>query len=101
LIRKKIKKPGLLALIILAWTSLSRFITDFFRNDDLPLANFKYANAFISSNYHLASWLTLNQLAYFLVFLVAFSWIIYTFTVDGYCEPEEGFAGKRSPEKER
>lgn len=78
-LRKKIKKPGLLALIIIAWTSFSRFITDFFRNNDLPLQNTELVNAFHTQNFHLVSWLTLNQIIYFILFLVAAGviWRIY------------------------
>ena len=68
-VRKKIKIAGLLALIVLAWVSLSRVITDFFRNDDLLLANFNKANAFETANYHFKNGLTFNQLVYFLVFI--------------------------------
>lgn len=67
-LRKKIKKPGFLSLIILGWMSLSRFITDFFRSADLPYSNFHFSNG-----------LTLNQVAYGILFggcLIAVSIII-------------------------
>lgn len=78
-IRKKVIRPGLLSLIILAWTSLSRFITDFFRNNDLPLQNTELVNAFYTQNFHLAGWLTLNQIFYFILFLISAGviWRIY------------------------
>lgn len=73
-IRKKIRTEGILALIIVAWMSLSRVITDFFRSKDLPLKGLtdqKFNGADISSNFHFESGLTLNQVNYFLLFLYA------------------------------
>jgi len=83
LVRKKIKKPGFLSLIILAWTSLSRFITDFFRNNDLPLKNVLYENSFYSTNYHLNSWLSLNQLVYLMIFIASLGVMIYILKTRG------------------
>ncbi|MBM3256160.1 MAG: hypothetical protein FJZ04_01680 [Candidatus Moranbacteria bacterium] len=60
-LRKRIKTPGVLALIITGWLSLSRVITDSFRADDLPASNFHFQNGF-----------TLNQLAYFILFWLCF-----------------------------
>ncbi|MBM3256163.1 MAG: hypothetical protein FJZ04_01695 [Candidatus Moranbacteria bacterium] len=78
-LRRKIKTPGLLALIIVAWMSLSRVITDFFRARDLPFFSQEGGSAFNSSNYYFESGLTLNQLAYFLIFLAASGTLLYLF----------------------
>lgn len=64
--REKINKPGLLSLAILSWISLSRFITDFFRSDDLSTSNFHFSNG-----------LTLNQIAYGILFVWCAGWIFY------------------------
>lgn len=74
---KKIKTEGLLALIILAWISLSRVITDFFRSDDLLPASFKKNNGFETSNYRIENGLTLNQIFYFILFLSAIGGIYW------------------------
>lgn len=74
LIRKKIKISGMLALIILAWMSLSRVVTDFFRSKDLPLKSLtdpRFQGGDASSNFHFESGLSLNQINYFLLFLYA------------------------------
>ena len=79
LIRKKIKTGGLLALIIVAWMSLSRVFTDFFRSKDLPLKGLidpRFQGSDISSNFHFENGLTLNQVNYFLLFLYAIISII-------------------------
>jgi len=76
-IRKRLKIPGFLALMMLALTSLARFLTDFFRNNDLPLANTEHSNAFVSSNYHLWIGLTLNQIAYIVLFFFASAGMLY------------------------
>jgi prolipoprotein diacylglyceryltransferase len=70
LYRKKVNIPGFFSLIAIAWVSLTRVITDSFRNNDLPLAASNQANSFQSSNYHIASWLTVNQIVYFAIFVV-------------------------------
>ncbi len=73
-LRKRIKVEGLLALIILAWISLSRVITDFFRSKDLPLKSFsdpKFDGADTSSNFHFENGLALNQIVYAVLFLTA------------------------------
>lgn len=65
-LRKKISRPGVISLFVIGWMSLSRFITDFFRSTDLPHSNFHFSNG-----------LTLNQVAYSIVFLVSFSLFLY------------------------
>jgi prolipoprotein diacylglyceryltransferase len=80
-ILRKIKTDGLLALIILAWVSLSRIITDFFRSDDLLPVSVKKNNGFETSNYRLDIGLTLNQIAY--SYFVCFH-IIFVFLVISY-----------------
>ena len=80
-IRKKIKTPGFLALIILAWISFSRIITDFFRGNDLPLKSLSsptFEGADVSSNFHFKNGLTLNQLAYSVLFVYALITIFFT-----------------------
>jgi len=65
ILRKKVSRPGILSLIIIGWVSLSRFITDFFRSNDLPTSNFHFQNG-----------LTLNQVAYGIIFVLCIG-IIY------------------------
>jgi prolipoprotein diacylglyceryltransferase len=60
LIRKNIRIAGSLSIFILAWVSLSRVITDFFRSDDLPESNFHFSNG-----------ITMNQVAFFGLFLIS------------------------------
>lgn len=63
-LRKKITRPGLLSLIILAWISLSRVVTDNFRSVETDMI-FRFGFG-----------LTLNQIAYGLVFIVT-SWAMH------------------------
>lgn len=70
--RKKIRRPGTISLIVLAWISLSRFITDFFRGNDLPLQLAEQGNAYNTLNYHLSIGLSLNQVVYGLLFIGSF-----------------------------
>ena len=59
LIRKKIKRPGLLSLIIFSWISLSRVITDNFRSTETG-AIFRFDCGF-----------TLNQIVYGAIFTLS------------------------------
>lgn len=65
-LRKKIKLPGFLSLIVLSMMSLIRFFTDFLRNDDLPTASYHFKNGF-----------TLNQIAYSALFFISFAVLLY------------------------
>jgi|GEM_PF-1802082 len=65
-LRKKITRPGILAIIILIWQSFFRFSVDFLRSDDLPQSNFHFANG-----------LTLNQVAYGILFIITSGIFLY------------------------
>lgn len=66
-LRKKVKLPGFISLIMVLWISLSRFLIDFFRSDDFPQSNFHFSNG-----------LTMNQVAFYLVFMVSFFILLKT-----------------------
>jgi len=63
-IRKKVVMPGFLSLIIVSWISLSRVITDFFRAEG-------------STSYHFEIGLTINQVAFTLLFIICVSAMVY------------------------
>lgn len=82
LIRRKVKMPGFLSLIILTGIGISRFVTDFFRNTDLPITNTQFFNSFYSPNYHLG-FLSLSQIFFFLVLIFSLGAIFYIFKTKG------------------
>jgi phosphatidylglycerol:prolipoprotein diacylglycerol transferase len=77
LLRKKITQSGLLFFVILSGMSLSRFILDFLRSDDLPTSNFHFQNG-----------LTLNQITYGILFLLCFGFILFLLKKRGENSPD-------------
>lgn len=62
--RARLKKPGQLFIIFLCWYSISRFLLDFTRASDTPLADPHYSGLFISQ------WLSLFIIIGLVVFLI-------------------------------
>jgi len=62
-LRKKIKRPGLITLIVMAWVSVSRIITDSFRDESFDVTS------------RLSSGLTINQVVFILIFVISISLI--------------------------